>query len=102
MAAGAVSLRKSHDIIISSFCNIVKGQANYEIIIVSNILYLKNFDEFSWRIQNSYTFIAFSETVNYYFENCILKKSWKCVIQSQRSLSDSYKMDFIHIVNFMS
>ena len=29
MAAGAVSLRKSHDIIILSFCNIVKGQANY-------------------------------------------------------------------------
>ena len=29
MAAGAVSLRKSHDIIILSFCNIVRGQANY-------------------------------------------------------------------------
>ena len=29
MAAGAVSLRKSHDIVISSFCNIVKGQAKY-------------------------------------------------------------------------
>ena len=28
MAAGAVSLRKSHDIVISSFCNIVKDQAN--------------------------------------------------------------------------
>ena len=28
-AAGAVSLRKSHDIVISSFYNIVKGQANY-------------------------------------------------------------------------
>ena len=27
-AAGAVSLRKSHDIVILSFCNIVKGQAN--------------------------------------------------------------------------
>ena len=27
MAAGAVSLRKSHDIAILSFCNIVKGQA---------------------------------------------------------------------------
>ena len=25
---GAVSLRKSHDIVILSFCNIVKGQAN--------------------------------------------------------------------------
>ena len=32
MAAGAVSLRKSHDIVISSFCNIVKGQANYDIM----------------------------------------------------------------------
>ena len=28
MAAGAVSLRKSHDIVILSFCNIVKDQAN--------------------------------------------------------------------------
>ena len=28
MAAGAVSLRKSHDIVILSFCNKVKGQAN--------------------------------------------------------------------------
>ena len=26
---GAVSLKKSHDIIILSFCNIVKGQAKY-------------------------------------------------------------------------
>ena len=31
MAAGAVSLRKSHDIVILSFCNIVKGQANHYI-----------------------------------------------------------------------
>ena len=31
MAAGAVSLRKSHDIITLSFCNIVKGQANYHL-----------------------------------------------------------------------
>ena len=29
MAAGAVSLKKFHDIVILSFCNIVKGQANY-------------------------------------------------------------------------
>ena len=29
MAAGAVSLRKSHDIIKLSVCNIVKGQAKY-------------------------------------------------------------------------
>ena len=29
MAVGAVSLRKSHDIVILSFCNIVKGQAIY-------------------------------------------------------------------------
>ena len=29
MAGGAVSLRKSHDIVILSFCNIVKGQAIY-------------------------------------------------------------------------
>ena len=28
MTAGAVSLKKSHDIVISSFCIIVKGQAN--------------------------------------------------------------------------
>ena len=33
MAPGAVSLRKSHDIIILSFCNIVKGQAKYQIEI---------------------------------------------------------------------
>ena len=30
-AAGAGSLRKSHDIVILSFCNIVKGQANQPI-----------------------------------------------------------------------
>ena len=32
MAAGAVSLRKSHDIIILSFCNIVKSQANNAVV----------------------------------------------------------------------
>ena len=31
MAAGAVSLRKSHDIVILSFCNIIKGQTNYVV-----------------------------------------------------------------------
>ena len=35
-AAGAVSLRKSHDIVISSFCNIVKGQANRVMLAASN------------------------------------------------------------------
>ena len=36
MAAGAVSLRKSHDIVISSFCNIVKGRANNMQVYASN------------------------------------------------------------------
>ena len=31
MAAGALSLRKSHDVVIVSFCNIVKGQAIMKI-----------------------------------------------------------------------
>ena len=39
MAAGAVSLRKSHDIIILSFGNIVKGQANYATNVF--FMYLK-------------------------------------------------------------
>ena len=34
MAAGTVSLRKSHDIVILSFCDIVKGQANYQNPII--------------------------------------------------------------------
>ena len=40
MAAGALSLIKSHDIVILSFCNIVKGQAkciSQKIINVLNI-----------------------------------------------------------------
>ena len=49
MAAGAVSLRKSHDIVISSFCNIVKGQANYYDIQVryrtKNLICLLDYDE---------------------------------------------------------
>ena len=36
MAAGAVSLRKSHDIVILSFCNVVKGQAIYWVIYGEN------------------------------------------------------------------
>ena len=40
MAAGAVSLRKSHDIVKLSFCNIVKGQANY---LPKSILIAKQF-----------------------------------------------------------
>ena len=31
MAAGAVSLTKSHDIVILSFCNIVKGQVKKQV-----------------------------------------------------------------------
>ena len=33
MAAGGVSLRKSHDIVILSFCNIVKCQADMPAIL---------------------------------------------------------------------
>ena len=36
MAAGAVSLRKSHDIVILSFCNIVKGQAKFKKPVTRN------------------------------------------------------------------
>ena len=36
MAAGAVSLRKSHDIVILSFCNIVKGQAKFKNPVTRN------------------------------------------------------------------
>ena len=32
---GAVSLKKSHDIVISSFCNIVKGQAIYMVLYIA-------------------------------------------------------------------
>ena len=39
MAAGAVSLRKSHDIAILSFCNIVKGQAKCTIIPITCFSY---------------------------------------------------------------
>ena len=38
MAAGAVSLRKSHDIVILSFCYIVKGQAK-GLFFADNCLY---------------------------------------------------------------
>ena len=34
MAAGAVSLRNSHDIVILSFCNVVKGQATYVLSVI--------------------------------------------------------------------
>ena len=35
MADGTVSLRKSHDIVILSFCNIVKGQAKFLYMYIS-------------------------------------------------------------------
>ena len=41
MAAGAVSLRKSHDIVILSFCNIVKGQAKCIHIMKSSAYFFK-------------------------------------------------------------
>ena len=34
LAAGAVSLRKSHDIVILSFCNIVKVQAKFVSVLI--------------------------------------------------------------------
>ena len=38
MAAGAVSLKKSHDIVILSFCNIIKGQANCHVNLLASDL----------------------------------------------------------------
>ena len=43
MAAGAVNLRKSHDIVILSFCNIVKGQAKCTTETVSVSFFGQNF-----------------------------------------------------------
>ena len=40
MGAGAASLRKSHDIVILSFCNIVKGQA--KCIFLKWPIYVRN------------------------------------------------------------
>ena len=40
MAAGAVRLKKSHDIVILSFCNIVKGQAKCQ----QSIFYFQSYD----------------------------------------------------------
>ena len=40
MAAGAVSLKKPHDIVISSFCNIVKGQAIYDKNVIQRYNYI--------------------------------------------------------------
>ena len=43
MASGAVSLGKSHDIVILSFCNIVKGQAIYVLgKFIPNLLFSKS------------------------------------------------------------
>ena len=44
MTAGAVSLKKSHDIVILSFCNIVKGQANCTTNLVNHLLFLHSDD----------------------------------------------------------
>ena len=43
MAAGAVNLRKYHDIVILSFCNIVKGQAKCTTETVSVSVFGQNF-----------------------------------------------------------
>ena len=41
MVAGAVNLRKTHDIVILSFCNIVKGQATYLENFYSSVLNMR-------------------------------------------------------------
>ena len=50
MAAVAVSLRKSHDIVISSFCNIVKGQANYAIENLNSVNLLRTCGPYGFEI----------------------------------------------------
>ena len=42
MAVGAVSLRKSHDIVILSFCNIVKDQAKYVFVSFAPLYLLES------------------------------------------------------------
>ena len=46
MAAGVISLRKSHDIVILSFCNIVKGQAKCMETIITYFLEILMFVTF--------------------------------------------------------
>ena len=42
MPTGAVSLKKSHDIVILSFCNIVKSQTNYLGYFISHVPVFSN------------------------------------------------------------
>ena len=62
MAAGAVSLRNSHDIVILSFCNVVKGQANCR---EAKLLYLP-------QEQKSYGFFTFWDLCSATTHTCII------------------------------
>ena len=49
MAAGAVSLKKSHDIVILSFCDIVKGQANKVPVFIQIKFFKKVSQEYLYK-----------------------------------------------------
>ena len=53
---GAVSLTKSHNIVISSFCNIVKGQANYFCCTIFSLsrFYLQQFCWLNFPLSNHF------------------------------------------------
>ena len=71
MAAGAVSLRKSHDIVILSFCNIVKGQAKYSKLETRKLILLQAVP-FSSKQNNS--FFIRSQGSQMIFSDFALKK----------------------------
>ena len=66
MTAGAVSLKKSHDIVILSFCNIVKGvkgQANCGISC-SSLIIRKNFSiDNVMNSQATFQIVAYDNTI---------------------------------------
>ena len=65
MAAGAVSLRKSHDIIILWFCNIVKGQAIYQVLS-----YPKYFIDLCW--DNPFIHVLVYKFSSLFFNSLVL------------------------------
>ena len=83
MAAVAVSLRKSHDIVISSFCNMVKGQANsrlspghtyYYFLPIYNICNSDLISHFNWNRTHLWLITPIDGPyIKYLFEKCLWK-----------------------------
>ena len=97
---GAVSLKKSHDIVILSICNTVKGQAKYLSMLLSTVILSALLWSDIWTTNSNYTLLRwlFDKRVN---DLQHWGWPWSMIIKHESIIFSTYKEESLHFMKWL-